>query len=72
MEEARKLDGQDRYLNWKAARYFMRAGDVDRGIDLLGLFTKVFGKICYPYKYLIEYCRKMHLVLELTWRTCSV
>ena len=41
MEEARVLDGQDRFLNWKAAKYFMRAGDVKRAIQLLGLFTKV-------------------------------
>ena len=41
MEEARALDGQDRFLNWKAAKYFMRAGDVERAVQLLGMFTKV-------------------------------
>jgi len=41
MEEARALDGQDRFLNWKAAKYLMRAGDVEGGVQLLGLFTKV-------------------------------
>ncbi|KAF8582555.1 N-terminal acetyltransferase A, auxiliary subunit [Ramaria rubella] len=40
MEEARGLDGQDRFLNWKAAKYFMRAGDVEQATRLLGLFTK--------------------------------
>ncbi|KIJ50501.1 hypothetical protein M422DRAFT_159469 [Sphaerobolus stellatus SS14] len=40
MEEARSLDGQDRFLNWKAARYLMRAGDIEGGLKLLGLFTK--------------------------------
>ncbi|KAF8508577.1 NMDA receptor-regulated protein 1-domain-containing protein [Hysterangium stoloniferum] len=40
MEEARALDGQDRFLNWKAAKYLMRAGDIDGAIRLLGLFTK--------------------------------
>jgi N-alpha-acetyltransferase 15/16, NatA auxiliary subunit len=41
LEEARTLDGQDRFLNSKAAKYFMRAGDMERAIQLLGLFTKV-------------------------------
>jgi len=41
MEEARRLDGQDRFLNWKAARYLMRAGDIEGANSLLGLFTKV-------------------------------
>lgn len=41
MEEARALDGQDRFLNWKAAKYLMRAGDVEGASHVLGLFTKV-------------------------------
>ncbi|GJJ06056.1 hypothetical protein Clacol_000244 [Clathrus columnatus] len=40
MEEARRLDGQDRYLNWKAAKYLMRAGNLEEATRLLGIFTK--------------------------------
>jgi len=41
MEEARLLDGQDRFLNCKAAKYWIRAGEIKRAEDLVGLFTKV-------------------------------
>lgn len=41
MEEARLLDGQDRFLNGKAAKYWLRAGEVDKAEKLLSLFTKV-------------------------------
>lgn len=41
MEEARSLDGQDRFLNGKAAKYWLRAGEVKKAEDLVSLFTKV-------------------------------
>jgi len=41
MEEARLLDGQDRFLNGKAGKYWLRAGQVDRAEEILALFTKV-------------------------------
>lgn len=41
MEEARLLDGQDRFLNGKAAKYWLRAGDYKKAEELLALFTKV-------------------------------
>jgi Flp pilus assembly protein TadD len=41
MEEARSLDGQDRFLNAKAAKYWLRAGEVKKAEDLVSLFTKV-------------------------------
>ncbi|KAK4052800.1 hypothetical protein OIV83_002087 [Microbotryomycetes sp. JL201] len=40
MNEARLLDGQDRFLNSKAAKYMIRIGDVDEAESVLGLFTK--------------------------------
>jgi peptide alpha-N-acetyltransferase len=40
MEEARLLDGQDRFLNGKAAKYWLRAGNVAKAEELLALFTK--------------------------------
>lgn len=39
--EARLLDGQDRFLNTKCGKYLMRAGMVKEAEDILGLFTKV-------------------------------
>jgi len=41
MEEARLLDGQDRFLNGKAAKYWLRAGNVAKAEELLAMFTKV-------------------------------
>ncbi|WFC95462.1 hypothetical protein MBRA1_002110 [Malassezia brasiliensis] len=40
MEDARLLDGQDRYLNTKAAKYLLRANRVDETAAVLKLFTK--------------------------------
>ena len=41
MEDARRLDGQDRFLNTKCAKYHLRAGLLEEASDILGLFTKV-------------------------------
>jgi hypothetical protein len=41
LEDARLLDGQDRFLNTKAGKYRLRAGMLDEAQDILGLFTKV-------------------------------
>lgn len=41
MEEARLLDGQDRFLNGKAAKYWLRAGEIKKAEELLAMFTKV-------------------------------
>ncbi|KDQ60157.1 hypothetical protein JAAARDRAFT_174177 [Jaapia argillacea MUCL 33604] len=40
MDEARLLDGQDRFLNTKCAKYRLRAGLVEEASEILGLFTK--------------------------------
>ncbi|KAF8067854.1 NMDA receptor-regulated protein 1-domain-containing protein [Lyophyllum atratum] len=40
LDEARLLDGQDRFLNTKAAKYLLRAGLVEEASAILGLFTK--------------------------------
>ncbi|KAJ6486930.1 NMDA receptor-regulated protein 1-domain-containing protein [Mycena sanguinolenta] len=40
LEDARLLDGQDRFLNTKSAKYRLRAGMVEEANALLGLFTK--------------------------------
>ncbi|WRT68302.1 uncharacterized protein IL334_005278 [Kwoniella shivajii] len=40
MEKARLLDGQDRFLNGKAAKYWLRAGEIQKAEELLAMFTK--------------------------------
>ncbi|KAJ9125287.1 hypothetical protein QFC22_000243 [Naganishia vaughanmartiniae] len=40
MEQARLLDGQDRFLNGKAGKYWLRAGEVEKASAVFGLFTK--------------------------------
>lgn len=41
MDDARRLDGQDRYVNTKSGKYRLRAGMIIEADDVLGLFTKV-------------------------------
>lgn len=53
MEEARSLDGQDRFLNGKAAKYWLRAGDVKQAEDLVAMFTKVSWHH-YPLKIVLR------------------
>ncbi|KAI9511423.1 NMDA receptor-regulated protein 1-domain-containing protein [Russula earlei] len=40
VNEARLLDGQDRFLNTKSAKYKLRAGLIEEANDTFGLFTK--------------------------------
>jgi hypothetical protein len=40
LDEARLLDGQDRFINTKCAKYRFRAGLIDEANEVLGLFTK--------------------------------
>jgi tetratricopeptide (TPR) repeat protein len=40
VDEARLLDGQDRFLNTKSAKYKLRAGLIEEASDTFGLFTK--------------------------------
>lgn len=39
--DARLLDGQDRFLNTKFGKYLLRAGMVDEANSIFGMFTKV-------------------------------
>ncbi len=41
MDAARALDGQDRFVNGKAGKYWLRAGEVQKASETFGLFTKV-------------------------------
>ncbi|KAG6812172.1 hypothetical protein H0H92_004040 [Tricholoma furcatifolium] len=40
VNDARLLDGQDRFLNTKTAKYLLRAGCIEEANTMLGLFTK--------------------------------
>ena len=50
-DEGRALDLQDRYLNNKATKYFMRADQVAEGLATISMFTKHEGD---PQQYLAE------------------
>jgi tetratricopeptide (TPR) repeat protein len=43
VEECRSLDLQDRYLNNKATKYFLRANKVGNAMDTIAMFTKEEG-----------------------------
>ncbi|KAF0976590.1 hypothetical protein FDP41_004489 [Naegleria fowleri] len=40
MEQARKMDLSDRYLNTKATKYWMRHNEIVKADDLIGIFAK--------------------------------
>jgi N-alpha-acetyltransferase 15/16, NatA auxiliary subunit len=58
VNEARLLDGQDRFLNTKSAKYKLRAGLIEEASDTLGLFTKVLG-VSFSCPLLISSFRRM-------------
>lgn len=41
MEEGRKLDLQDRFINSKSTKYLLRSNQVNEAIDTISLFTKL-------------------------------
>jgi N-alpha-acetyltransferase 15/16, NatA auxiliary subunit len=41
LEEARLLDGQDRFLNTKSGKYRLRAGLIEEAVEIFGMFTRV-------------------------------
>lgn len=47
LNEARLLDGQDRFLNTKCGKYFLRTGMVEEASSIFGLFTKVTFSFSY-------------------------
>ena len=74
VNEARFLDGQDRFINTKCGKYLLRAGMVDEATGILGLFTKVsYHRLLPAYSRLITSlaCRKMLSHPLPTLRTCS-
>lgn len=52
MNEARELDLQDRFINSKSAKYYIRNDKIDEAEKILGLFTRV----CILQSYVANYC----------------
>lgn len=40
LEEGRQLDLQDRFINCKTVKYFLRANNIDKAVEVASLFTK--------------------------------
>lgn len=40
LEEGRQLDTQDRFINTKTVKYFLRANNIGKAVELASLFTK--------------------------------
>lgn len=73
MTEARMLDGQDRFLNSKNAKYLIRADKVEEAEKVLGLFTKVpsfFAHVEGGSSCSVE-CRRTRRARSRTWWRCS-
>lgn len=59
MEEGRKLDLQDRFINSKATKYLLRANKVDEAIGCISLFTKLDEDA-------VNGCKDLHL-MQVNW-----
>lgn len=40
IDEGRQLDLQDRFINCKTVKYYLRANDINRAVEIVSLFTK--------------------------------
>lgn len=40
VDEGRQLDLQDRFINCKTVKYYLRANDIDKAVEIVSLFTK--------------------------------
>lgn len=71
IDEARRLDGQDRYVNTKSGKYRMRVGMIKEADDILALFTKVevdFLSHNIPCCIADGLLRKIHPLAQIYWR----
>ena len=53
MDEARTMDTADRFINCKCVKYCLRINQIERSIEMAGLFTRV---CCVLVLYLIIFC----------------
>lgn len=51
MDEGRSLDTADRFVNSKCAKYLLRINNVERAIEICGMFTKVLAKSFHKFVY---------------------
>lgn len=72
--DARLLDGQDRFLNTKFGKYLLRAGMVDEANSIFGMFTKVCSIVspCGDDNSIVFPFRKTPQALLLIWKTCNL
>ncbi|EGV63311.1 hypothetical protein CANTEDRAFT_106172 [Yamadazyma tenuis ATCC 10573] len=59
MDEGRQLDLQDRFVNSKATKYYLRANEIDKAVDLISLFTKLD-------KDAVNGCKDLH-TMQANW-----
>ncbi|EGW31984.1 uncharacterized protein SPAPADRAFT_138897 [Spathaspora passalidarum NRRL Y-27907] len=59
MDEGRKLDLQDRFINSKTTKYLLRANKVNEAIDCISLFTKLDEDA-------INGCKDLH-TMQVSW-----
>jgi len=74
MNDARVLDGQDRFLNTKYGKYLLRVGMVVEAIKTFGLFTKVGIGFSWRVEGLMRrfFCkRKTRLAQQRIYRICN-
>lgn len=59
MEQGRQLDLQDRFVNSKATKYYLRADNIDKAMDLISLFTKMDANA-------VNGCKELH-IMQANW-----
>ncbi|CAN3474824.1 N-terminal acetyltransferase A complex subunit Nat1p [Diutina catenulata] len=59
MDQGRKLDLQDRFINSKTTKYLLRANQVDEAIDAISLFTKLDEEA-------VNGCKDLH-TMQVNW-----
>ncbi|KAK6458801.1 NMDA receptor-regulated protein 1-domain-containing protein [Scheffersomyces xylosifermentans] len=59
MNEGRELDLQDRFINSKATKYYLRANQVNEAIDTISLFTKLDEGV-------LNGCKDLHS-MQVNW-----
>lgn len=59
MNEGRQLDLQDRFINSKATKYYLRSNQIDEAVDLISMFTKLDEKD-------VNGCKDLH-TMQVNW-----
>lgn len=59
MNEGRKLDLQDRFINSRATKYYLRSNQIDEAVNLISMFTKLDDKA-------VNGCKDLH-TMQANW-----